>query len=178
MGENQNRILLAVTIAVVLIGGITIWVQRQAKSRKPVIGWYNLGTETFDLKPGAHRGYSYREVPATFRIEAHSSAPIAFGFVTPDAFGHFTSTIMEISFPSLPCGTAPTMSVDLNCKTQPDKRYLLITDTREDTVPEPARKGAKSPVISTASADNHVTVTMYDWRCISHCENLPKTQDQ
>lgn len=176
MGENSNRILLAVTIAVVLIGGIVIWVQRATKSRKPVIGWHNLGTETFELKPGAHRGYSYREVPGTFRIEAHASSPIAFGFVTPDTFGHFTSTIMEISFPSLPCGTAPTMSVDLNCKTQPDKRYLLITDTREDSVQEKSSKSA--PVASTATADNHVTITMYDWRCIEHCENLPRQPEQ
>jgi hypothetical protein len=176
MGENSNRILLAVAVAVVLIGSIIILVEREAKSRKPVIGWHNLGTETFDLKPGAHRGYSYREVPGTFRIEAHSSSPIAFGFVTPDTFGHFTSTIMDISFPSLPCGTAPTMSVDLNCKTQPDKRYLLITDTREDAVPE---KATKSSVPSAnATAENHVTITMYDWRCIAHCENLPRQPEQ
>ena len=176
MGENANRILLAVTIAVVLIGGITIWVQHAAKSRKPVIGWHNLGTETFDLKPGAHRGFSYREVPATFRIEAHASSPIAFGFVTPDTFGHFTSTIMDISFQTLPCGTAPTMIVDLNCKTQPDKRYLLITDTREDAVPEKGSK--KVPGASVATVDNHVTLTMYDWRCIEYCENLPRQQEQ
>jgi hypothetical protein len=174
MGENSNRILLAVTLVVVVLGGIVLWVQYEAKSRKPVIGWHNLGTETFDLKPGAHRGYSYREIPSTFRIEAHASSPIAFGFVTPDVFGHYTSTIMDVSFPSLPCGTAPTMSADLNCKTQADKRYLLITDSREDSVPEKRSK----PVASAATADNHVTITMYDWRCIAHCENLPRQQEQ
>ena len=142
MESNQNRILLIFAIAVVVLGGIVIWRQLEAKSKKPVIGWHPMGAEEFDLKPSGNRGFSYREVPAKFRIEVHSSAPIAFGFVTPEVFGHYTATILPLDFATLPCGNASTTNVDLNCATQPDKRYLLVTDTREDVVPE-TKKGQK-----------------------------------
>jgi hypothetical protein len=179
MEENQNRILLLVTLAAVLIGGITLWVQYDTKTRKPVIGWYNLGTETFDLKPSAYHTFSYRDLPAKFRVEAHANEPVAFGFVTPDTYGHFTSTIMQIDFATLPCGTAPATNVDLNCATQSDKRYLLLTDTREDSVPEPPSRKARlqkaAQVTPSTLPDNHVTVKMYDWRCLKYCENLPKS---
>lgn len=175
--ENQNRILLAVTLAVVVIGGFVIWVQREAKARKPVIGWYNLGTETIELKPSGHWGVSYREMPAKFRIEVHADDPVSFGFLTPDTYGHFTSTILQIDFATLPCGAASTINADLNCNTDPSKRYLLVSDLREDSVPEPPAKGHlknAAQVAPTTLPDNHVTVNMYDWRCIQYCENLPK----
>src|SRR5581483_5612811 len=177
--ENQNRILLIVSLVAVLIGGIVIWVQREAQARKPVIGWYNIGTETFDLKPGAYHGFSYREVPAKFRVELQASAPVAFGFVTPDTYGHYISTPMQIDFSTLPCGTGPATTVDLNCNTDASKRYLLLTDTREETVPEaPARKAHMQKTASVeppARPDNHITVRMYDWRCLQYCENLPRS---
>jgi hypothetical protein len=179
MNENPNRILLLVTLAVLIIGGIVLYVQHVEKTRTPVIGWYSLGTETFDLKPSAYRGFSYRDVPPKFRVELHASAPVAFGFVTPDVYGHYTSTPMQIEFATLPCGSGQTTSVDLNCNTEPSKRYLLLTDAREDTVPEPAtRKGRAQPVSQSdtpSQPDNHVTITMYDWRCLRYCENLPRS---
>ena len=179
-GVNPNFILLAVTIAAVLIGGITLWVQNETRSRKPVMGWYNLGTESFDLKAAAFRTFSYRDLPAKFRVEVHASEPVAFGFVTPDTYGHFTSTIMQVDFGTLPCGTGPAKDVDLNCATQSDKRYLLITDSREDSVPEPpirkARLQKAAAVAPSTLPDNHLTVKMYDWRCIQYCENLPPSQ--
>jgi hypothetical protein len=177
--EKQNRVLLLVTLAVVILGSITIWVQREAKSKKPVFGWYNLGTETFDLKPSAYHAFSYRELPAKFRVEAHASEPVAFGFVTPDTYGHYTSTVLQIDFATLPCGTAPATNVDLNCNTDSSKRYLLLTDSREDSVPEaPKRKAQlqKADAVATSKLpDNHITVKMYDWRCIRYCENLPQS---
>lgn len=172
MESNQNRILLIVVVIIVVVGGITIWRQREAKSLKPVIGWHEMGTEEFDLKPNGNHGFSYREIPAKVRIELHSSAPVAFGFVTPEIFGRYTSTILPLDFASLPCGNASTTGVDLNCATQPDKRYLLVADTREDAVPE-AKKGHAKADSSPQQPDNHVSMKMYEWRCIEHCENLP-----
>src|SRR3954462_13760037 len=87
--DNQSKWLLAVTAAAVLIGAIVLYMQYDAKSKKPVIGWYNIGTETFDLKPSAYHGFSYRDVPPKFRIEVHASEPVSFGFVTPDTYGHY-----------------------------------------------------------------------------------------
>ena len=177
MDENPNRILLAVTLVVVLIGGIVVWLQLDAKSRKPVFGWYNLGTESFDLKPSAYRGFSYRELPAKFRVEVHSSETVSFGFVTPDVYGHYTSTILPIDFVSLPCGAGPSKDADINCNTQSSKRYLLLTDTREDSVPDsPSRKARLQKTAQVAPStlpDNHITMKMYDWRCVKYCENLP-----
>lgn len=180
MEENQNRILLIVTLAAVVLGGITLWMEYQVKSRKPVIGWYNLGTETFDLKPSAYKTFTYRELPAKFRVEVHASEPVAFGFVTPDTYGHFTSTVLQVDFPTQPCGSGPAANADVNCATDSSKRYLLLTDTREDSVPEPpAAKKARLQKAATETAsnlpDNHVTVKMYDWRCLQYCENLPKS---
>ena len=179
MDESPNRILLLVTLAVVVIGGIVLYVQHVEKSRTPQIGWYSLGTETFDLKPSAYRGFSYRNVPAKFRVELHSSAPVAFGFVSPDTYGHYTSTPMQIDFTTLPCGSGQTTSVDLNCNTESSKRYLLLTDAREDTVPEPPVKKSKAQKAlqpeTPSQPDNHITLTMYDWRCIRYCENLPQS---
>jgi hypothetical protein len=179
MDENQNRILLLVTVAVVVIGGIVLYVQHVAKTRKPEIGWYSLGSETFDLKASAYRGFSYREVPSKFRVEVHATAPVAFGFVTPDTYGHYTSTPMQIDFATLPCGSGQTTNVDLNCNTESSKRYLLLTDAREDAVADtPARKSRVQKVSqpdAAAQPDNHITVTMYDWRCLRYCENLPRS---
>jgi hypothetical protein len=46
-------------------------------------------------------------------------------------------------------------------------------------VPEPAAgQGHAQKVSQTQSAaqpDNHITVTMYDWRCLRYCENLPRS---
>ncbi len=177
MDENSNRILLFVTLAAVVIGGVTLWVQHDIKTRKPVIGWYNLGTESFDLKPAAYKGFSYRELPPKFRVEVESSQPVAFGLVTPDTYGHYTSTPMQIDFATLPCGTGPATKADMNCTPDSSKRYLLLTDTREDSVPEPPVHKAKAKQVSqpveTTQPDNHITVKMYDWRCIQYCENLP-----
>lgn len=142
MESNQNRILLIIVVAVLVMGGFTIWRQLEAKSKKPVIGWHEMGAEEFDLKPSGNRGFSYREVPAKFRIELHSSAPVAFGFVTAEIFGRYTATIQPLDFATLPCGNAGATNVDLNCDTQRDKRYLLVTDTREDVAPE-TKKGQK-----------------------------------
>lgn len=175
--ENQNRILSLVTLAVVVIGGIVLWAQHEAKTRKPVIGWYSLGTESFDLKPSAYHAFSYRDVPAKFRVEVHATEPVQFGFVTADTYGHFTSTIMQIDFATLPCGTGPAKDIDLNCNTEPSKRYLLLADTREDSVPEPTSRKVRLQKAAAAPAtlpDNHITVRMYDWRCLENCENLPK----
>jgi hypothetical protein len=177
MEENQNRILLLVTVAAIIIGGITLWVQYKVKSRKPVIGWHNLGTETFDLKPSAYKTFTYRELPAKFRVEVQASAPVAFGFVTPDTYGHFTSTVLQVDFANQPCGSAPVTSADLNCATDSSKRYLLVTDSREDSVPE-AKTHSKKVAGQTETStqpENHVTLSMYDWRCIQFCENLPKS---
>ena len=172
--DNQNRMLLFVTLAIVVVGGIVLWVQREAKAKKPVIGWYNLGTETFDLKPGTYRGFSYRELPAKFRVQVQATAPVAFGFVTPDVYGHYTSTPMQLDFASLPCGSGPAATVDLNCSTDPSKRYLLLTDSREDATPEaPVSKQAKGSPPAASLPDNHITIKMYDWRCLAYCENLP-----
>jgi hypothetical protein len=70
----------------------------------------------------------------------------------------------------------------LNCNTESNKRYLLLTDAREDSVPEPpARKGGVKKVSqpeATSQPDNHITVTMYDWRCIQYCENLPRSSNE
>ena len=177
LDEKQNRVLLLGTLAVVIFGGITIWVQREVKSKTPVFGWYNLGTETFDLKPSAYHAFSYRELPAKFRVEAHASEPVSFGFVTPDTYGHYTATVLQIDFATLPCGTGPATNVDLNCDTDASKRYLLLTDAREDSVPSPpARKTQLQRATAAAPSslpDNHVTVKMYDWRCLHFCENLP-----
>ena len=175
--DRQSLILLIVTVVAVVIGGIVLYTQYDAKSKKPQIGWYNIGTETFDLRPGAHHGFSYRDVPPKFRVEVHASEPVSFGFVTPDTYGHFTSTIMDLNFAGLPCGASSAKDVDLNCSTDSSKRYLLLTDAREDSVPEPPSKKAKlqkasAPVDSTLP-DNHITVKMYDWRCVKYCENLP-----
>jgi hypothetical protein len=177
--ENQNRLLLIVTLAAVVIGGVTLWVQYEAKSKKPVTGWYNLGTETFDLKPNAHRGFSYRELPGKLRIEVSATEPLDFGFVTPDTFGHYNSTPMQLDFASLPCGASHATKADVNCTTESDKRYLLLTDLREDAIPESATRTAKLQKAAadapTTLPDNHVTVKMYDWRCLQYCENLPKS---
>ncbi len=177
METNQNRILLSVVIAVLIVGGITIWRQREAKAKTPVFGWHTLGSENFELKPSGYRGFSYRQLPSKFRVTLRSSQPVAFGFVTPDTFGRYTSTVLPVEFASLPCGTASTTSVDLNCATQPEKRYLLLVDTREDPAPEPSsRKGGAQKKAETAAPglpQNEVSIAMYDWRCIEHCENLP-----
>ncbi len=179
MEASQNRMLSIAVLVVVVIGGFTIWRQREAKSRQPVIGWHELGAEAFDLKPGAYRGFSYRDVPAKFRVEVQASEPVAFGFVTPDTYGHYTSTVMPVDFATLPCGTASTTNVDLNCATQSDKRCLLLTDTREDQVPEPPAKASHGKKVQAASTlpENHVSIKMYDWRCIEHCENLPRAPE-
>jgi hypothetical protein len=179
MEDNQNRILLYVTLAAVFLGGITLWVQRTIKSRKPVMGWYGLGTETFDLKPSAHKTFTYRELPAKFRVEAHSTEPVSFGFVTPDTYGHFTSTVLQVDFATQPCGSAAVTNADVNCTTESGKRYLLLADTREDSAPQAPSRNArlqKSTAVAPATQpDNHVTVKMYDWRCLNYCENLPKS---
>lgn len=176
MPENQNKLLLFVTLAAVIIGGIVLYRQYDAKSKKPVMGWYNLGTESFDLKPAAFRGFTYRDVPPKFRIEVHASEPVSFGFVTPDTYGHFTSTIMQVDFAATPCGGVNATTADLNCSTDPSKRYLILADTREDSVPEPpAHKGRVKQAAESVPTqpDNHVTLSMYDWRCVKYCENLP-----
>jgi hypothetical protein len=178
--DNQGKLLLFVTLAAVIIGAIVLYVQYEAKSKKPVLGWYNLGTETFDLKPSAYRAFSYRELPAKFRVEVHASEPVSFGFITPDVYGHYTSTIMQVDFAGLPCGAMTAKDADLNCTTESSKRYLLMTDTREDSVPEPPSKKARlqraAAPANSSVPDNHITVKMYDWRCIQHCENLPPGQ--
>lgn len=170
MDETQNRTLLYVAAVVLVMGGMVAWALHAKKTRKPELGWYSLGTETFDLKPNAYRGFSYREVPARFRVELHATAPVEFGFVSPDVYGHYTSVPTPIDFATLPCGSGQTTGVDLNCNTDSSKRYLLLTDAREDSVPEgPVKKGQAAP----SEPDNHITVTMYEWRCVKYCENLP-----
>jgi hypothetical protein len=169
---ESNRILLIFSLIVVVVGGVILWRQLDAKSKKPVMGWHELGAEEFDLKPGAHHGFSYREVPPTFRIEVHANQPVAFGFVTAEVFGRYNSTLLPLDFATLPCGNASTTDADLHCSTESDKRYILLTDTREDVAPE-GKKSRGNPQPATALLENHVSVKMYDWRCIDHCENLP-----
>jgi hypothetical protein len=180
MEENQNRILLAVTLFAIVFGGATLWVQHKVKTRQPVIGWHELGTENFDLKPSAYKTFTYQELPAKFRVEVHASDPVAFGFVTPDTYGHFTSTVLQIDFATQPCGSASATNADVNCATVSGQRYLLLADTREDAVPQsPSRKErvqkTNSPSADSALPANHVTVKMYDWRCLRFCENLPRS---
>ncbi|ABF40600.1 hypothetical protein Acid345_1598 [Candidatus Koribacter versatilis Ellin345] len=175
--DRQSLVLLIVTVVAVVIGGIVLYFQFDAKSKKPEMGWYNIGTESVELKPSGYHAFSYRNVPPKFRIEVHASEPVSFGFVTPDTYGHYTSTIMQVDFAGLPCGGANAKDADLNCSTDSTKRYLLLTDAREDSVPEPPSKKARlqkasAPVDST-QPDNHIAVKMYDWRCVKYCENLP-----
>ena len=172
MDESSNRMLLYVAAAVLVFGGAAAWMLHVEKTRKPELGWYSLGTETFDLKPSAYRGFSYREVPAKFRVELHATAPVEFGFVTPEVYGHYTTVPTPIDFATLPCGSGQTTSVDLNCNTEASKRYLLLTDAREDSVPDaPPKKGQAQP----AQPENHITVTMYEWRCLKYCGNAPSS---
>lgn len=177
MEENQNRILLAVTLLAIVFGGATLWVQHKVKTRQPVIGWHELGTETFELKPSAYKAFTYQDLPAKFRVEVQASDPVAFGFVTPDAYGHFTSTVSQIDFPAQPCGSGSVTNADVNCATVAGQRYLLLTDLREDPVPVTQKghgQNAKNPPADSSLPPNHVTVKMYDWRCLKFCENLPR----
>ncbi len=175
--DRGSLILLIVTVIAVVVGGIVLYFQYDAKSKKPEIGWYNIGTESFDLKASAYHAFSYRNVPPKFRIEVHSSEPVSFGFVTADTYGHYTSTIMQVDFAGSPCGATNAKDADLNCATDSSKRYLLLTDAREDSVPEPPSKKARlqkaSTPVDASQPDNHITVKMYDWRCVKYCENLP-----
>jgi hypothetical protein len=87
---------------------------------------------------------------------------------------------MQINFPGQPCGSAPSINADVNCATVPGQRYLLLTDARENTAPgsppskNPTQK-TNTPPPDSALPANHVTLKMYDWRCLQFCENLPRT---
>ena len=171
--DDRNKLLWIVTLFAVVAGGTVLFMQYRAKAMQPVIGWYNLGSETFELKPSGNRGFSYREVPPKFRIEVKATEPVSFGFVTADVFGRFTSSLTPVDFASLPCGAVNAKEADLTCTPESGKRYLLLTDAREDTVPTASGKRSKK-----ATSDlpvNRITVKMYDWRCVEHCENLPKS---
>ncbi len=181
MEEDQNRFLLAATAIVALIGGVVIIALVVQRSASPKFGWAQMGkTEVFDLKPGGNNAFSfsYTELPERFKVVMDAQKPVSFGFVTPDTYGHFTHTILNLDFAKLPCGSVSTISASLDCTTQSSSRYLLFSDLREDTVPDPApvRAGLKknaSPEPEPAPELNHVTVKMYEWRCVKHCGNLP-----